>query len=175
SYEGRLWVTRPRPGVDRMASAWLIRRFIDAGARFGFVADRDAAPPDSVPFDMFGVEFTHQGELCTFEMLCETFRLNEPALSRIAEIVHDLDLKDGRFGATEAPAMGVIIEGLRLSHADDHDLLAAGMTLFEALYRACKQANLSSGPRPVAKRRRDNSQPPTSNSQPSAGRAGGRR
>jgi hypothetical protein len=156
SYRARLWVTRPRPGVDRMASAWLIRRFIDAGARFDFVADRDAAPADSVPFDMFGVEFTHRGELCTFEMLCQTFHLSEPALTRIGAIVHDLDLKDGRFGAGEAPTVGVIIEGLRLSHADDHHLLAAGMTLFEALHRALTQASLSGGPRPVAKRKPDN-------------------
>lgn len=153
AYSARLWVTRPRPGVDRMASAWLIRRFIDQEARFEFVADRDKAPPGSVPFDTFGVEFTHRGELCTFQMLCETFHLNEPALTRIAAIVHDLDLKDGRFAATEAPTVGVIIEGLRLFHANDHDLLAAGVTLFEALYRAFTQANLLSGPRPVAKRK----------------------
>jgi hypothetical protein len=152
SYTGRLWVTRPRPGVDRMASAWLIRRFIDADARFDFVADRDAAPADSVPFDMFGVEFTHRGALCTFEMLCETFRLEEPALRSVAAIVHDLDLKDNRFGATEAPAIGLVIEGLRLAQSDDQHLLTQGMTVFDALYRAFTQATLSSGPRPVAKR-----------------------
>jgi hypothetical protein len=152
SYKARFWVTRPRPGVDRMASAWLIRRFIDAEARFGFVADREAPPQDSVPFDMFGVEFTHRGDLCTFEMLCETFHLNEPALTKIAAIVHDLDLKDGHFGATDAPTVGVVIEGLRLAQGDDHQLLTDGMTLFEALYRAFTRATLSSGPRPVAKR-----------------------
>jgi len=152
SYKARLWVTRPRPGVDRMASAWLIKRFIDGEARFEFVADRDTAPPDSVPFDMFGVEFTHRGPLCTFEMLCETFQLAEPALASIAAIVHDLDLKDGRFGATNAPTIGLVIEGLRLAQPDDHQLLSEGMALFEALYRAFMQANLSSGPRPVARR-----------------------
>jgi hypothetical protein len=153
SYIGRLWVTRPRPGVDRMASAWLIRRFIDADARFDFVADRDATPTDSVPFDMFGVEFTHRGTLCTFETFCETFRLTEPALQNVAAIVHDLDLKDNRFGATEAPAVGLVIEGLRLAQPDDQQLLAQGMTVFDALYRAFTQATLSSGPRPVAKGR----------------------
>jgi hypothetical protein len=152
-YQARLWVTRPRPGVDRMASAFLIKRFVDTDARFEFVADREEAPPGSVPFDMFGVEFTHRGELCTFEMLCETFRLDEPALSRIAAIVHDLDLKDGRFGASDAPTIGMVIEGLRLARGDDHELLAAGMTLFEALYRAFTQETLATGPRPVAKRR----------------------
>lgn len=153
SYKGCLWVTRPRPGVDRMASAWLIKRFIDAEARFDFIADRDAAPPHSVPFDMFGVEFTHRGALCTFEMLCDTFRLAEPALTSIAAIVHDLDLKDGRFGSTDAPAIALVIEGLRLAEPDDRQLLEQGMTLFEALYRAFTQATLSSGPRPVATRK----------------------
>ena len=152
SYRARLWVTRPRPGVDRMASAWLIRRFIDPEARFEFAADRDAAAVDAVPFDMFGVEFTHRGALCTFEMLCDTFHLQEPALESIAWIVHDLDLKDGQFGMTEAPAIGLVIEGLRLAQPDDHQLLTAGITLFEALYRAFTQATRSSGPRPVAKR-----------------------
>lgn len=159
---GRLWVTRPRPGVDRMASAWLIRRFIDPQARFDFVTDRDAALPDAVPFDMFGVELTHRGELCTFESLCQSFHLGEPALMKIAAIVHDLDLKDGHYGATEAATIGLVIEGLRLARGDDHELLADGMLLFEALYRAFTQATLSVGPRPVAKRR-------------SSGRSGGRR
>ena len=96
-FANRCWVTRPRPGVDRMASAWLIRRFVDPHARFAFVADRHAAPRDAVPFDMFGVEFSHQGEGCTFETLCAVFAIQEPAVARIAAIVHDLDLKDGRF------------------------------------------------------------------------------
>ena len=154
SYNGRLWVTRPRPGVDRMASAFLVRRFIDAEARFDFVADRDAAPEGSVPFDMFGVEFSHRGELCTFEVLCAVFALDEPALARIAAIVHDLDLKDSRFGAAEAPAIGMVIDGLRLSRGDDQALLAEGVTLFEALYRTFSQQARTSGPRPVARRHR---------------------
>ena len=79
NYQGRLWVTRPRPGVDRMASAWLIRRFIDPQAQFGFVADLEAVPDGALPFDMFGVEFSHQGEGCTFETLCSCLR--DPATS----------------------------------------------------------------------------------------------
>ncbi len=148
---GALWVTRPRPGVDRMSSAWLIRKFIDPNAKFDFVADRESAPKDSVPFDMFGVEFTHHGDRCTFEFLCERFNLTDPALSRIAAIVHDLDLKDSRFGAGEAPAIGAVIDGLRLAHADDSTLLADGMTVFEALYRSFEQAVRASGPRRLAK------------------------
>lgn len=159
-YAGRYWVTRPRPGIDRLASAWLIRKFIDPEARFGFVADRDAAPRDSVPFDMFGVEFTHRGDLCTFEMLCETFRLQDTALSSLGRIVHDLDLKDGRFGAPEAPTIGLLVEGLRLAQADDEVLLAEGMPLFEALYRAFEHAGRLQGPRPVTGRRRPLAQAP---------------
>jgi hypothetical protein len=154
SYRNRLWVTRPRPGVDRMASAWLIRQFIDRGARFAFVADARAAPRDAVPFDMFGVDFSHHGEQCTFETLCGRFALQDEALPRIAAIVHDLDLKDGRFGAPEAPAIGLAIDGLQLSHPDDHLLLEQGMKLFEALYRAFAHAARRSGPRPVARRAR---------------------
>ena len=153
SYSARLWVTRPRPGVDRMASAWLVRRFIDPKATFAFTRDADTAPRSSIPFDMFGVDFTHRGERCTFEVLCDHFQLQEPALARIAAIVHDLDLKDGHFGASEAPALGAVIDGLRLAHADDHELLSSGISLFEALYLQFAQADRPSGPRPVSRRK----------------------
>lgn len=154
TYHGRLWVTRPRPGVDRMASAWLIRRFIDPQARFGFAADRDAAPENGIPFDMFGVEFSHQGEGCTFETLCAVFGIQEPATARLAAIVHDLDLKETRFGAPEVATVSTVIDGLQLAHADDEVLLAQGMALFEALYRAFDQSARSAGPRPVARARK---------------------
>jgi hypothetical protein len=154
SYTGRLWVTRPRPGVDRMSSAWLIKRFIDADARFGFAADSKAVSKDAVPFDMFGVELSHQGDGCTFETLCAVFNLREPALSRIAAIVHDLDLKDGRFGAPEATTVAALIEGLQLAHADDDLLLMQGMTLFDSLYRSFERAVRPAGPRPVARPRK---------------------
>jgi hypothetical protein len=139
AYRGRLWVTRPRPAVDRMSSAWLIRRFIDPEARFDFVPDRTAAPRDAVPFDMFDVEFTHQADRCTFETLCQVFGIADPAVARIATIVHDLDLRDSRFGAPEAQTVGLVIEGLQRAHADDGELLAQGMALFEALYLAFAQ------------------------------------
>ena len=153
AYRGRLWLTRPRPGVDRLASAWLIRRFIDADARFTFASDRAAAGPDAVPFDRFGVEFSHRGGQCTFETLCDVFRVDDPAVRRVAAVVHDLDLKDARFGAPEAAAIGGVIDGLQAGHADDHALLEAGITLFEALYRGFERAVRGSGPRPVARRR----------------------
>lgn len=151
AYRSRLWVTRPRPGVDRMASAWLIRRFIDAEARFAFAKDREKAPKDSLPFDMFGVEFGHRGRNCTFETLCEAFGIADQAVVRVAAIVHDLDLKDGRFGATEAETIGALIDGLRLAHADDHELLDRGMGLFESLYRTFAQATKQLRPRQVAR------------------------
>lgn len=161
-YRGRLWVTRPRPGVDRMASAWLIRRFIDPQARFGFAANREAAPTDARPFDMFGVEFSHRGQDCTFETLCDVFAVQQPAVARIAAIVHDLDLKDNRFGAPEAVTVGNVIEGLQFAHADDDTLLAQGMVLFESLYRSFDRSARAAGPRPVAKpRNRRRSKPVT--------------
>jgi hypothetical protein len=153
AYRNRLWVTRPRPGIDRVACAWLIRRFIDRDARFAFVADRDSAPADAVTFDMFGGEFTHRGDSCTFETLCDVFHLSDPVLPSLAAIVHDLDLKDGRFGAPEAATVGSIIDGLRLTHAADNDLLSAGIALFEALYRAFAETRRLEGLRPIARQR----------------------
>ena len=116
-FDGRLWVTRPRPGVDRMASAWLIRRFIDSKARFGFITDANGAG-DALPFDMFGAGVGHDGDRCTFETLVARFAIRDAAVARIAEIVHDLDLKDGKFDAPEAATIGIAIEGLALSTAD---------------------------------------------------------
>jgi hypothetical protein len=151
SFQGRLWITRPRPGVDRMASAWLIRRFIDRQARFAFAVDRESVPDHGVPFDMFGVEFTHQGERCTFETLCSVFAIDGPAFSRIAAIVHDLDLKDGKFAAPECSTVGAMIEGLQLAQQNDDALLEQGMTLFDSLYRSFEQSDRSTGPRLTAR------------------------
>ena len=153
-YQDRLWVTRPRPGVDRMASAWLIRRFIDPNARFGFAADRDALPEGAIPFDMFGVDFSHEGDGCTFETLCAFFKIQEPAVARLGAIVHDLDLKDGKFGAPEDATVGTLIDGLQLAHADDVELLTRGMALFDALYRGFEHSARSPGPRPMARPRK---------------------
>ncbi|HEX8027812.1 MAG TPA: chromate resistance protein ChrB domain-containing protein [Vicinamibacterales bacterium] len=150
-YEHKLWVTRPRPGVDRMASAWLIRRFIDPNARFSFAADQAGVPADALAFDMFGVDFTHRGDDCTFETFCQVFKLNEPAMTRVAELVHDLDLKDSKFGAPEAATVGAMIEGLQLTHADDHALLEQGIAMFESLYRSFEKSARPPRPRSLAK------------------------
>jgi hypothetical protein len=158
AYVGRTWVTRPRPGIDRMGSAWLIKRFIDSEARFGFV-DQPPTSGNAIPFDMFGVEFTHQGDWCTFETLVHRFAIADPAVHRLGGIVHDLDLKDARFGAPEAAAVGAMIEGLQALYPDDHVLLEQGMTMFEALYRSFERASRPAGPRPLAVRRRGASKP----------------
>lgn len=86
-----------------MASAWLIRRFVDPEARFAFAVDREAAPGDAIPFDMFGVAFSHQGDGCTFETMCAVFGVHEPAVARVAAFVHDLDLKDGALAHRRLP------------------------------------------------------------------------
>jgi hypothetical protein len=130
-----VWLTRPRPGVDRIASAWLIRRFVDRDARFAFA---ERIPPDEelVPFDMFGVDFGHHGERCTFETLLGSFRLVEPALQRLATIVHGLDLHTAAADDVETATVGHLVEGLRETFTDDLELLERGMSVFEALYRS---------------------------------------
>ncbi len=135
AYQGRVWVTRPRPGVDRMASAWLIRTRIDPRATFSFAADRAAVPDSAVAFDMYGVRFTHEGGGCTFETLCRAFAIHEPAVTRIAALVHALDLDDGTPMPPDGPTVERLIEGLQLAHGDDHALLEHGVALFEALHR----------------------------------------
>ena len=131
----RRWMTRHRPGVDRMASAWLIRRFIDPHAVFTFAAPDGPREPGAVTFDMFEGDFTHEGDRCTFEVLCARFGLTDGHLTGIAELVHDLDLKDSRFGRPEAPLLGALVEGLRQLHGRDEELLEHGIALFDALYQ----------------------------------------
>jgi hypothetical protein len=118
----------------------LIGRFIDPGARFAFAIDRRAVADGALPFDMSGVELSHEGDHCTFETLCDRFGIRDEAVGRIAAIVHDLDLKDDRFGAAEAPTIGAVIQGLQLAHATDDALLEHGMALFDALYRSLVHA-----------------------------------
>jgi hypothetical protein len=133
-YKGRVWVTRPRPGVDRFSSAWLIRRFIDRDARFVFATSPEKHP-DAVPFDMYqSGGFKHEGEMCTFEVLQERFGIRDVAVRRIAEIVHDIDLKEERYKSPHAPTVAHLVEGLRASTPDDARLLEQGINMFEALY-----------------------------------------
>jgi hypothetical protein len=138
--KGRTWVTRTGVHVDRIASAWLIRRFVDPEARFKFVPAKGYAPePGELRFDMFEAEFTHEGDRCTFEVLLERAALAEPALRAIAEIVHDLDLKDDKFARPEAEGIGTLIAGLCAATGNDEARLARGGALFEDLYTAFRR------------------------------------
>jgi hypothetical protein len=134
---GRTWVTRKSIHVDRIASAWLVQRFIDPEARFKFVNGKGYAPePGELRFDMFEAEFTHEGDRCTFEVLVQRFRLEEPALHAIAEIIHDIDLKDAKFDRPERPGVERLLDGLVAAEKDDDARLARGSALFGDLYQA---------------------------------------
>jgi hypothetical protein len=134
------WVTRKGVHVDRIASAWLIRRFVDSAARFRFADSQSpAAAPGELRFDTVGGEFTHEGDRCTFETLVARLGLGDPAVLQIAEIVHDIDLKDAKFGRTEAPGILQLVDGLALAHADDLDRLDRGFALFDDLYESFRR------------------------------------
>jgi len=134
-YRGRVWVTRKGIHVDRMASAWLVRRFIDDDARFEFVDAKGYRPePGEVRFDMFEAEFTHDGDRCSFEVLVDRFGLDEPALCALGEIVHDIDLKDGRFGRPETAGIASLIAGIAMEHRDDDTRLARASAVFDDLH-----------------------------------------
>jgi hypothetical protein len=134
SFRGRTWVTRAGIGVDRMASAWLALRFVDPRAKFLFVSGRThPARAGQVRFDMFEGEFTHEGDRCTFEVIAARLGLREPALAPIAEIVHDLDLKDGKFGREETPGIGRVVQAIALAHSKDEDRLGRATALFDDL------------------------------------------
>lgn len=132
---GRVWVTRAAIYVDRIASAWLIRRFIDPAAQFRFVVPTDYQhQPGEIRFDMYDGEFTHEGDRCTFETLCRHYALADPALSAIGEIVHDIDCKDEKFVRPETTGVHVVLDGIVEANSSDPDRLARGAALFDDLY-----------------------------------------
>ena len=132
---GSAWVTRQNVFVDRIASAWLIRRFIDPDAHFKFVASRGYRPkPGELRFDMFEAEFTHVGDRCTFEVLVESFGLTDAALRAIGEIVHDIDLKDDKFGRNETAGVLAIMDGIVRDRPDDADRVERGALMLDAVY-----------------------------------------
>jgi hypothetical protein len=138
--EGATWVTRTGIHVDRMASAWLIRRFIDGKARFRFVSSRHHRPArGELRFDMFEGEYTHDGALCTFEVLLRRFAIDDAALRRIGEIVHDIDLKDARYDRPEKAGIEQLVNGIALSHDDDEERLARASAVFDDLYTLFKR------------------------------------
>jgi hypothetical protein len=136
---GRTWVTRRGVKVDRIASAWLIRRFIDPKARFRFVDPSEPGAAAEIRFDMVGGDFTHEGENCTFETLLARHAIRDAALRSVSEIVHDIDLKDGKFGRPEAAGVEQVLAGLLLAHTADEDRLEQGSALFEGLYESLRR------------------------------------
>ncbi len=134
-YKNRVWVTRPRPGVDRSASAWLIRRFIDPKARFAF-APEERVPPAAVPFDMFQGGFGHRGDNCTFEVLQKDFRIRDRRTIVISEVIHDADLADDKFGRKEGYGIDEVLKGWARQGIPDQELLDRGMQLIEGLYHS---------------------------------------
>lgn len=144
---GATWVTRAGVFVDRIGSAWLIRRFIDPAARFRFVTDQQATNPGELRFDMFGGEYTHEGDSCTFETLLDRFGLSDPALAAIAEIVHDIDLKEERYGRPETPGIESVLKGIALGADDDGQRLERGFSLFDGLYARLRSDSQRSPPR----------------------------
>jgi hypothetical protein len=131
----RTWVTRQGVHIDRIASAWLIRRFIDPDARFKFVSGKGYRAADGeLRFDMFQAEFTHEGDKCTFEVLLDRIARKDPALRAIAEIIHDIDLKDKKFGRDEAVGIRTLIDGIALTTPDDLERIARGTEVFNNLY-----------------------------------------
>lgn len=132
------WVTRPGVHIDRIASAWLIRRFIDTKARFRFVEEGAGFSPrqGEVRFDMFQGEYTHEGDRCTFETLLLRFGLDQPGLIALGEMVHDIDLHDGKFGRAEAPGLERLINGIVRRCARDEDRLERGAAVLDDFYEA---------------------------------------
>jgi hypothetical protein len=130
---GRTWLTRPRPEVDRVGSAWLIRRFIDPKARFIFASD-PRKHPEALPYDMADVDFSHHGDDCTFETLVKRFALADPALKQIAEMVHAADIDDGKYARTEAIGIDRVLKGWGRLGLSDKALLEKGSECFDGLY-----------------------------------------
>jgi hypothetical protein len=134
--QGATWVTRTGIHVDRMASAWLIRKFIDPEARLKFVPGKEYRPqPGELRFDMFDGEYTHEGELCTFEVLLQRFGLDEPALRPIAEIIHDIDLKDDRYARPDRAGVESVLRAIAHAHERDEDRVARATAVFDDLYQ----------------------------------------
>jgi hypothetical protein len=137
AYRNRMWVTRPRPGVDRVTSAWLIRKLIDPKARFVF-ANEDKKPAGAVPYDMYEGGFGHSGDDCTFETLLKAFRIRDRRARLMGQIVHDADLFDDKFGRKEGFGIDEVMKGWARQGLSDKELLERGMQLVEGLYHSLR-------------------------------------
>ncbi len=140
-YRHKQWVTRPRPHVDRLACIWLIRRFIDSSASVRYAENPKTG---EIAFDMDEGEFGHRGNLCTFEVLRLAFALDDPALQTMAEIVHEIDLRDGRYVRSEIAGIDAILNGWQLTDWPDVELEARGVALFEGLYQTLLRSSKAS-------------------------------
>jgi hypothetical protein len=138
NYQGRIWATRQRPWVDRLASAWLIQRFIDPQARIRWIAHPQDCPGDALGFDFDGATFTHIGSRVTFEVLLASFGLGQPALIRLGQLVHYLDV--GGVQPPEAAGVESILAGLREAITDDDQLLGAAHAVFDGLLASFSKA-----------------------------------
>ncbi|MEJ5989360.1 chromate resistance protein ChrB domain-containing protein [Ramlibacter sp. PS3R-8] len=136
-YQGRTWATRKRPWVDRLATAWLVWRFVDKSPKFLWLSDPKKCPKSAIGYDFDGATFTHVGELVTFEVVARSFGLDaDAAVARIAQLVHSIDV--GGIPLDEAPGLELMVRGLQAQHADDDDLLQAAFGLFDTLHAAMK-------------------------------------
>jgi hypothetical protein len=132
-YQGKTWLTRPRPEIDRVGSAWLISKFIDRKPKFVFAPTAEAVP-DAIPFDMLDAEFSHRGNYCTFETLIRRFAISDKSLAKIGEMIHDADLDDARFQRVEAVGIDRVLKGWAKKGLPDKEILRRGFECFDALY-----------------------------------------
>jgi len=132
-YQGKTWLTRPRPEIDRVGSAWLISKFIDRKPKFVFAPSADAVP-GAIPFDMLDAEFSHHGNYCTFETLTKRFTISDKSVAKIGEMIHDADLDDARFQRVEAVGIDRVLKGWAKEGLPDKEILRRGCECFDALY-----------------------------------------
>ena len=132
-YQGKTWLTRPRPEIDRVGSAWLISKFIDRKPKFVFAPTTEAVP-DAIPFDMLDAEFSHHGNYCTFETLIRRFAISDKAVAKIGEMIHDADLDDAKFQRVEAVGIDRVLKGWAKEGLPDKEILRRGFECFGALY-----------------------------------------
>ncbi len=136
SFKGKVWVTRPRPGIDRVSSAWLIRKYVDPRARFKFANDPRFVP-GAVPFDMYQPGgFSHRGDDCTFETLMKEFDIRDARAKTVAKIIHDADIKNDKFNRPEGAGIDKVLKGWAQEGLSDRELLKRGMSLVDGLYRS---------------------------------------
>jgi hypothetical protein len=132
-YRGKTWLTRPRPEIDRVGSAWLISKFIDPKATFVFAPSAQSVP-EAIPFDMLDAEFSHHGNCCTFETLTKRFAISDKAVAKIGEMIHDADLDDARFQRVECVGIDRVLKGWAKEGLPDDEILRRGFECFDALY-----------------------------------------